>query len=658
MRRRLDPVRPRARAPRAPLRTCIAACVAAAVGAAPARASEELDRYKRLSLEDLIEVEVTTASRRAQPITRSASAVQVIPRDEIRRSGATSLPEALRLAPNLQVAQVNASQWAISARGFNNVLANKLLVLIDGRSVYGPLFSGVFWDVQDVVLEDVERIEVVSGPGGALWGANAVNGVINIITRSAADTQGSHVEVGAGSELRSFGTARFGAAVSPGLHYRVYGKGFQRGSTLRRRACDAHDSWSMGQGGLRTDWRLGSASRLVLQGDLYRARPDPSGEPVDASGGNALARFTHTFSETSELQLQVYFDRMRRDNNTGFSNETDTYDLDLQHSWQPVDRHQVVWGLGYRHIDDDVDNLPLFGIFAEHERLAFYSVFAQDQIELWRDRLELTLGAKLERNDYTGYEIQPSARLAWTPSSLQTVWAAVSRAQRTPSRLERGFSTSLAPGVVLLQGTKRFESEDLLAHEVGWRLQPRERLSLSLAAFYNRYDHLRSAERGPGPFGIPFTIENGARGISYGLELAALYEATSWWRLRAGYTSLRKRLDVKNGRIDQNRADAEYHDPGHTVQIQASMDLGERIELNAVLRYASKLTDHQANQVPVHVPSVLQADLGLVFRISKQLELAIVGQNLLERRHREFVPASPEPRDIERSVYGRITWRR
>jgi iron complex outermembrane recepter protein len=659
MRPRPDHGCPRVRTRRVLLGTGVAAWLLATpcVAAEPA-SPEDLSRYKKLRLEDLLDVEVTTASRRAEPIGRSASAVQVITREDIRRSGATNLPEALRLAPNLQVAQVNASQWAVSARGFNNVLANKLLVLIDGRSVYGPLFSGVFWDVQEVMLEDIERIEVVSGPGGTLWGANAVNGVINIITRSASDTQGAFVEAGAGSELRAFAAARFGGSLSDDLRYRVYGKAFERDDTLTRRGGSAHDSWSMAQGGFRTDWRLGGASALVIQGDWYHARPDPSGNTIDATGGNALTRFTHTFSETSELQLQLYFDRTRRDNNTGFVNDTNTYDLDLQHSLELGDRNQIVWGLGYRHIHDDVQNLPLFGIFPGHERLAFYSVFGQDTLELWRDRLELTLGAKLERNDYTGWEIQPSARLAWTPSAFQTVWAAVSRAQRTPSRLERGFTQFLTPGIVLLQGTERFETEDLLAYELGWRLQPAERLSLSLATFYNQYDHLRSADRGSGPFGTPFTIKNGARGISYGLELSALYEVASWWRLRAGYTALRKRLDVKNGHLDQNRADAEYHDPGHSAQLQSSLDLTERLELNALLRYASKLTDVRASATSVHVPSVLALDLGLVWRLGDQLELSVVGQNLLERRHREFVPASPAPRDVERGVYGKVTWRR
>jgi iron complex outermembrane recepter protein len=651
------PVRSRARVAPLFVRTCVAVWLGAALAAAQSE-PDDLSRYKKLSLDQLMQVEVTTASKTPEPIGRSASAVQVISRDDIRRSGATNLPEALRLAPNLQVAQVNASQWAISARGFNNVLANKLLVLIDGRSVYGPLFSGVFWDVQDVLLEDVDRIEVVSGPGGTLWGANAVNGVINIITRHGEQTQGALLEVGLGSELRSFANARFGGSVSPTINYRVYGKAFARDETLSTHAGAAHDSWSLGQVGWRADWQLAEGSALVLQGDLYDGQPDPDGVgPIDVSGGNGLARWTRTFSETSELQIQAYYDHTRRSG--GLSDDTETYDFDAQHRWRIGDRNEIVWGLGYRVIDDELDNVPGFGIFPEHERLALYSGFVQDEITILPERLMLTLGSKVERNDYTGYEIQPSARVSWFPSARQTVWAAVSRAQRTPSRLERGFSTSIF-GIVLLQGTKRFESEDLRAHELGWRLQPSERLSLSVATYYNKYDHLRSADRATGGFPFPITLENGVRGISYGLEVSAVYDAASWWRLRGGYTTLRKRLTVKNGRIDQNRAKAEYKDPGHSLLIQSSMDLTERTELNAVLRYAGKLSDvqgDQSNPPDIHVPSVLQIDLCVIYKLSENLELALVGQNLLERRHREFVPDGPEARDIERGVYGRVTWR-
>jgi iron complex outermembrane recepter protein len=503
---------------------------------------------------------------------------------------------------------------------------------------------------------------VVSGPGGALWGANAVNGVINIITRSAADTTGTFVEVGVGSEVRSFASARFGGALSKDFQYRVYGKAFARDDTLRVHGGEAHDAWSLGQGGWRADWRLDEGSALVLQGDLYGGRPDSIGTaPADVTGGNGLARWTRTFSESSELQVQVYYDRTRRSSASGFVDDTEVYDFDGQHRWRVNDRNLVVWGLGYRLTDDNVENLPLFGIRPEHERLALYSAFVQDEIVLVPERLELTLGSKVERNDYTGYEIQPSGRLSWYPSARQTVWGAVSRAQRTPSRIERGLrSSAVIPAFVVLQGTKRFESEDLLAHEVGWRIQPDEKTSLSVAAFYNKYDHLRSAEPTAGPFTFPFPfiLENGVRGISYGLEIAAIYDAAPWWRLRAGYTSFRKRLDIKTGRIDQNRAKAEYHDPGHSMQIQSSMDVTDRTELNAVLRYTGKLSDVQGKLDDIHVPSVLQLDLGVVFELTSQVELAIVGQNLLERRHREFVPEDPEPRDVERGVYGRITWRR
>jgi iron complex outermembrane receptor protein len=605
---------------------------------------------KRLSLEQLMDVEVTSVSRRPERLHTSASAIQIISAEDIRRSGASSIPEALRLASNLQVAQVNASQWAVSARGFNNVLANKLLVLVDGRTVYTPLYAGVFWDVQNPSLASVDRIEVISGPGGALWGANAVNGVINIITKNAGETQGLSAEAGAGTDPQGFGALRYGGRASSGLAYRVYGQGFGRGSTVSPDGVDAEDSWGLGQGGFRMDWNGGEANAFTLESDYYDGRPDPDGgSPVVARGGNALGRWTRVLSEGSDLQVQIYYDRSWRDFGNGFTEGLSTYDLDGQHRFQLGRRQEVIWGVGARLMDHATENVPALAFLPSHRTLKLFSAFVQDEIALVNGRLRLTVGSKFEHNDYTGLEIQPSARLAWAPTAHQTVWAAVSRAVRTPSRIDRDFFLFLAPSVPLLT-FENLRSEEVLATELGWRLQPHERVSLALSTFYNVYDNLRTAEPGPPPFGIPVTLGNGLEGHSYGAELAAAYQVSDRWRLRGGYTFLHKNLSLKPGSADLNGGTAESNDPEHQFLIQSSTDLPGRLELDAVFRFVDALPKPE-------VPSYAGLDLRLGWRATEHLELAVVGQSLLHDRHAEFIPSSPSPREVERGVYGKITWR-
>ncbi|HMN43014.1 MAG TPA: TonB-dependent receptor [Povalibacter sp.] len=623
-------------------------CVATSVHASSALLASS-ERLKQLSVEELLALEVTSVSRTPESLAEAAAAIRVITRDEITRSGATSIPEALRLAPNLQVAQANASQWAISARGFNNVLANKLLVMIDGRTVYTPLYAGVFWDVQDTLLEDVDRIEIVRGPGGTLWGANAVNGVINITTRTAAQTQGLFVEADVGTELRALGGIRYGGELSPDLHYRVYAKAFDRDDTRLVDGASAADGWDSRQGGFRMDWER-EATTLTLQSDLYSTRPDPDGNaPVDADGGNVLGRWQHVVSDTSDFQLQVYFDRTRRDFGNGFAEKLDTYDLDWQHRFQLSPRQQIVWGLGARRMHHEVRNLPLFQFRPPDETLDLYSVFVQDEITVIPERLRLTLGTKIEHNDYTGYEHQPSGRLSWTPSPRQTIWGAISRASRTPARIDRDFYLNLTPQIGLIAGGD-FQSEDLLAYEIGWRLQPGAGLSLSLSGFYNEYDNLRSVEPGPPPLFVPLTFGNGVRGETYGIEAAATYEVTDAWRLRGGYTFFDKHLSVKPGSQDLNDASVESNDPQNQVVIQSLVDLTSALQLDAVVRYVDALPDP-------HVPSYVAVDLRVAWNLGRQVELSLVGQNLFAERHLEFVPSSPSAREIERSVYGRIAWR-
>jgi len=607
---------------------------------------------KKLSVEDLMNIEVTSVSKRPEKLKDVSSAIQVITREDIRQSGATSVPEALRLAPNLQVAQVNASQWAISARGFNNVLSNKLLVLIDGRVVYTPLYAGVFWDVQNLLLEDIERIEVISGPGGTLWGANAVNGVINITTRSSAQTKGLFAEGGAGTLLRSYGGLRYGGNIREHLTYRVYGTAFKKGSTEGTDGSDPHDDWTMFQGGFRLDWEAGEKDAITLQSNYYDNRPNPDGKtPVVASGKNATARWSHTSVNGQTYQLQAYYDETWRNFGSGLAENLRTYDVEWHINHYLGRRHTLAWGAELRLMDDHVNNLPSFAFEPGNKLLHLYSVFLQDEIALIQDKLRLTLGTKVEHNNYTGFQYSPNIRLALTPSSTQMLWAAVSRAVRNPSRIDRDFSLYAAPGVAVIGAAgDRFQSESLLAYELGWRYTANEKFSTSVATFYNVYDNIRSAEPGPAPSGIPIIFANGVKGETYGAEVSGIYNVSGWWRLRGGYTFLKKNLAIKSTSADLNGGTAESDDPEQQFLIQSMMSLPGKIELGAVLRYVDKLSKPP-------VPNYTELDLRAGWKMNKFIELNIVGQNLIGDTHAEFIPSSPAPRRIQRSVYGKIICR-
>ncbi len=606
---------------------------------------------KNLSLEELMNLEVISVSKRLEKLTEAASAIQVITQKDIRNSGAKTLAEALRLASNLQVAQVNSSQWAISARGFNNVLANKLLVLIDGRTVYTPLYAGVFWDVQNVLLEDVDRIEVISGPGGTLWGANAVNGVINIITKKATDTKGFFAEVSAGSFLSAQGSLRYGGKINDDLSYRVFGSGFKMGSMLDTNGMDVNDEWTMYNGGLRLDWDASKKDKLTFECNLYDGRPNPDAgdtTAVIARGNNIIARWNHTASERSDFQMQVFYDHTWRDFGNGFTEDLKTYDLDWQNRYQLGKRHIVTYGIDLRLMDHKVTNLDLFMFSPGHKTLYLYSAFVQDEIMLIKDRLRFTIGSKIEHNSYTGFEYQPNGRITWTPGNDQTIWAAASRAVRTPARIDRDFFLYLAPGLPFITGNDSFRSETVIAYELGWRSQPSKDLSISLATFYNVYNNIRSAEPGPPPFNIPITFANGVKGKTYGIELSATYQPNNWWNLKGGYTFLKKDLSIKPGSKDMNGGTAESNDPEHQFLIQSTIELN-KIEFGTVIRYVDKLPKPS-------VPGYLETDLRIGWKLNKVLELSVVGQNLLNNRHPEYIASTP-PREVERSIYGRIICR-
>jgi len=580
----------------------------------------------------------------------------------------------MRLADNLDVAQKNSHDWAISARGFNTALANKLLVLMDGRSVYTPLFSGVFWDVQDYLLQDIDRIEVISGPGGTLWGANAVNGVINITSKSAKDTQGLYVEGGGGTQLQDFGGARYGGVLTSNVYYRVYGKYFDRDNEVFGNGKDASDSWNMGQGGFRVDAEPSLENKLTLQGDYYAGHENVNtGGRANVSGGNLLGRWSHTFSESSDMSLQMYYDRTHlADPIPGLvigpitlapsgilTDDLDTYDLDFQHHFVVAGRNNIVWGLGYRFTRETDQNAPALAFLPPRLDHNLFSAFLQDEITLC-DNLFLTLGTKIEHNDYTGVEVEPSGRLQWNVTSNQMVWAAVSRAVRTPSRIDRDLSQP-APGgpLVLLQGNRDFESETVIAYELGYRAQPMPKLQTSVSAFYNDYDHVRSTTTNStlDSFNLPFPFffQNNVAGKTYGFELSANYQLLDWWRLHGGYDLLEEDLRIKPGKSDINNALNEVADPQQQFSIRSSMDLPKNVDFDTTLRWVDELHNNNGATVGT-VPSYFELEARVAWRPVKNLELSIVGQNLLHDHHPEYGFPGPAREEIVRNVYGKISW--
>jgi iron complex outermembrane recepter protein len=623
---------------------CFAGVLAA--GAANGPAAPGVAAYKNLTLAQLMEIEVTSVSRRPEPLAEVASAVQMITGNDLMRAGARRIASALRLIPNLQAAQIDSRQWAITARGFNNTTTNKLLVQLDGRILYSPLFAGVFWDVQDTLLEDVDRIEVISGPGATQWGTNAVNGVINITTKNARDTQGGLLTGGAGTELQSFGAARYGGTITPRAYYRVYGKYTKRDSSITPSGADAGDAWHTTQGGFRADWELRSKDSLTFQGDAYQGRIGQLGtDDIDVNGANLLGRWRRKIGPKSDLALQAYLDYTHRAIPGSITEHLRIYDFDVQHRMPLGDGHDFMWGGTYRVMEDKLRNPPTFGFLPANVTREWSSGFVQDEIALADNRLRVTAGLKLEHNPYTGSELQPSIRAAWKWRERQFVWAAISRASRTPSRIDRETFAPVTPPFVLAGGPT-FESEKLQAYELGFRAEVQPGLRLSVATFFHDYDDLRSLE--PTAAG-PLVIANGLEGKSYGAELSADYPVTNRLRLRAGYTEMRVTSEPKPGSRDQTSARSQALDPKHTVLIHSQFDLRENIAFDVVARYVGRI-ENQA------VPAYFTVDVRLSWKPINELELALIGRNLLDRRHPEFgIPATR--REIERRVNGSLTWR-
>lgn len=639
----------------------------------------QLNLLKQFSLEELTALEVTSVSKKPEKLVDAAAAIFVITSEDLRRGGFLSIPEALRMVPGLQVAHIDANKWAITARGFNAWHANKLLVLIDGRTVYSPLYSGVWWDVQDTMIEDIERIEVIRGPGAALWGANAVNGVINIITKKARETQGTLVTAGAGNLEQGFGSLRHGGSIGEDAWYRGYLKYFNRDNFETADGHQADDEWDSIRGGFRVDWQPSTETSMTIQGDIYSGDsgltnvmtgaipPRSCVDTADVSGGNLLGRWAQTLSADSELSLQVYYDRSVRDLKY-FSETRDTFDLEFQHGFLLGERQKITWGGGYRVTHDNLDTCKMLLFDPDSRTDNLFSAFMQDRISLFQERLVLTLGAKFEHNDYSGFEIQPSARLRWSPLPGHTLWAAVSRAVRTPSRADhdlsmrlQAFYTGPTLNYLTLNGNDDFDSEELTAYEIGYRLHPVEYLSLDFTAFYNVYHELRGiATRPPSPpmFTVPppakrefpMDIANEYRADNYGIEVSGNLELTDWWRLSCAYSWLHTHLCSDDER--PGIENAEGNSPSHQFSCRSFINLPGHLEFDSALFYVDDLSN-----VYLDIPSYTRIDLRLGWQPKPNLEFSLKLENLLDNRHPEFTGSDGViGSQVPRSFYGKITW--
>jgi len=624
--------------------------------------------FADLSLEDLMNVNVTTVTSVAgvrSPLFGTPAAMTVLTAEDIRRAGHRNVAEALRMVPGLHVSRISSNRWAITSRGFNGEFSNKLLVLMDGRSIYTPSFSGVYWDIQNVVLEDIDRIEVIRGPGATLWGANAVNGVINIVTKKASETRGLLLEGGGGTFERGFGAVRYGFALDENTDLRLYGQYFNRDGTRSFLDEKLPDDWAMTHGGFRLDWSDQKEYSLTFQGDFYGTDHlgDFDTEPVfyppfskdvafdkTVDGGHLLLRLNRDRSTHEGWSLQMYVDRTRRA--APILDETrDTFDTEFRHRFEMGKRHKILWGLGARHSHGEFENTRLLKLNPPTRSIDLYSAFIQDTITLVPDRLSLMIGSKFEDNDFTGFEFQPSARIAWTPDEKNTLWASVSRAVRTPSIIEDDIDFTLgivpapAPTPIRIIGNRDIDAERLIAYEAGYRWKPKNNFLFDVAVFFNDYEDLVGTRS---PVYNPFLqiLENNIEAHSYGVEVASEWDVTAQWKLAAAYTFFK--LDVTSG-----DAAREGVDPEHQFNIRSMLDITEDLELNSALYYVDHLPASQ-------IPSYVRLDLGVTWRPTEHLEFAVWGQNLTDDRHPEFIDSFELPNrpfEVESGVFASVKYR-
>lgn len=609
--------------------------------ARPELAELDID-ITQLNIEELLSVKITTVSKKPEQITQVPAAAYVLTAEDIRRSGVTSIPEALRLVPGVNVARVDANKWAVSIRGFNDQTANKLLVLVDGRSIYDILFAGVLWETKDLMMDNIERIEVIRGPGGALWGANAVNGVINIITKNAAETQGGLVTAGGGTEERRFANFRYGYELAADHYIRFYGEAFEKDAGFLESGAD--DDSRMGQAGFRYDGGFGRSDRLTVRGDVYDGEYGTADEAIrgerKSSGGSMLGRWTRLLDQGAELSLQLSYAKTELDDPV-LGEVRDTFDFEFQHELPKLGPHDLTWGATYRRTSDDMRSSPQLSVIPETRTDDVTGLFFQDEIELQPDNLYLTVGAKYESNDYTDSEFQPNIRLAWRMNSTDILWVAVSSAVRTPSRLEDDFFIRRPDGSIFA-GDRAMDSEELVAYETGIRFSVSRDLYLDIAAFYNQYDNLLSIEES--------TIGNKSAGNTRGVEIAATYIPSPLWKISAGYSYLDMDLTLDEDSFDdpQTRVtEIEGQNPEHQAFVRIGTQLLKRYDFDIGIRHVDNLPAR-------NVPGYTVADVRLATSLTKGLELSLVAQNLFEDHHLEWGDGLVS--QVEDSVYIKLLY--
>lgn len=641
-------------------------------------------RLLSLSLVDLLDVDITSVSKKTQKVSETAAAISVITQDDIRRSSATTLPELLRLATGLQVVQTNSHTWSISARGFNDIYASKLLVLIDGRSIYTPEFSGVSWQNQDTVLEDIERIEVIRGPGGTIWGANAVNGVINIITKSAKDTQGGLLSVGTGNIDRAFGSVRYGDKLSENTYMRVYAKSLQQEPF---KGGQINDDWQSQRAGMRIDSDTSSRTHWMLQTEtnhLERSNykfftHDPTTQI--ARGSHLLGNVKHEISEDSDFFAQFYYDYAQQDLGN-YSSINDTVDIDIHQRWRANAQHEFTWGGGYRNILERSENSSVYYYTPSSRRERILNLFIQDEIKL-RPDVKITLGNKLEHRNGNHWEAQPSIRGLWTITPQHSVWSAISRSVRTPARLEQDSNLNFLytkkasdefpiPVYGFLRGKKDLQPESLLSYELGWRFQANKSFSMDSTIFFNEYKDLIGYSFGDNQINlnslsvlIPGTFKNVADARVYGLESSANWQLTPRLRVQAGYSYLRSNLhllpDVDTVYPRSSLLFTQGLNVPHQINLRTQWDFAPQWQWDMNLRYLSRINMPVTENSPVatSIRAYVTLDTRLAWKMRKNMELSLVGKNLLDKQHLEFTSLKGSDylrTEVPRSAYLQLRW--
>lgn len=651
---------PRVLAKKKPLRVCVALAISASLcpslSASPAGQDllSLLDSgdLAELSLESLMDIDVYSASKSAEPWLRTAAAIHVLTGEEIRRSGVKTMPEALRLVPGVTVARVDAHSWAVTSRGFNGTLVDKLEVLLDGRSLYTPLFSGVYWQKHNIPMENIERIEVIRGPGASLWGANAVNGVINIVTRSAADVSKFHAEAGASNGQRTH--SGFSSSVKGDTAaLQIYGRQESFSELRLRDGRGSEDGFESQRFGFRSDIDLDNQkSTLMLQGELYKDRIHrPGGSRDEVNETNFIqASWVVKQGDEAGFELRAYVEDSLYDIPGLFREDRKTFEVEMTKHMKFGERHDVVVGAAYHRTWDEIEspNQNILGFLPNRRADVTYDVYLQDQIELVKDRLRLTAGVKAENNDYSGTEIQPTLRLAFNPSQDSTLWAALSRAVRIPTRLDEDiliFAPAPAPpSTVIIKGSDKFKAERLVAMELGYRQRFSDAVSMDVALYRNEYDRLRGIDANV----FPLEIANEGEGDTSGVELSLRWNASQSWVHRASYAYQHVDYNAKRGSLDTSIKDANRNDPRHQAMLHSTWLASDRLAVDARLRNVSQLPDRK-------IDGYTELDLSLSWRATDNLQFNILGQNLLDKAHSEFSSTDREV-EVHRSLLFGLEW--